>query len=176
MFVQQFAFWTHAYLKLVHSAPRVEADMRGILRTASQCASWVLFQGDRSWVPVWLHFAGRSQRKEEHHKPFISHARVGQRWASKDVNTKERKGYVIITPATLPASHSYRLSKGNDSLLNILAQLGQGSATVIPEGMPPETSANGKLQLRWPPGCILIFVKETSVESSTKQTVTLFLF
>lgn len=64
------------------------------------------------------------------------------------MNTKERKGYVIITPATLPASHSYRLSEGNDSLLNMLAQLGQGSVTVIPEGMPPETPANGKLQLR----------------------------
>lgn len=54
------------------------------------------------------------------------------------MNTKERKEYVIVTLVTLPASHSYRLSEGNDSLLKVLAQPGPGSIIVNPEGTPLE--------------------------------------
>lgn len=78
MFVHEFAFWTHACFKLVSSMLRVGADMRVVLRTASQCANGMLFQRDCSWAPIWLHFAGRRRERKNITNPS-SHL-----WASAE--------------------------------------------------------------------------------------------
>lgn len=47
----------------------------------------------------------------------------------------EKGGCNHYTCISFPASHSYCLSQGHDSLPTTLAQPGQGSVTVIPEGI-----------------------------------------
>lgn len=76
------------------------------------------------------------------------------------------------TCESLPSSHSYSLSKGNDSLLNVLAQLGQGSITVVCEGMLPEPQQMENFNFV----VILVFAKETLVESSVKEAVPIIYF
>lgn len=130
-----FACWTHACCKLGSQCTDSGGRYERYLRTASHCAIWVLFQCSCSWVLTWLHFAGRSKGKEEHHKPS-SHV------LGLSIQRHEYKGEKgacnHYTCDPLPASQSYWLSKGNDSLLNMLAQLDQGHMAVIPEGMPLE--------------------------------------
>lgn len=47
----------------------------------------------------------------------------------------EKGGCNHYTSVSLPASHSCPLSQGHDSLPSTVAQPGQGSVAVIPEGM-----------------------------------------
>lgn len=58
---------------------------------------------------------------------------------SQRCDNKGEKGVCNhYTCDSFPASHSYWLSKENYSLLKVLAELGQGSITVIPEATPLE--------------------------------------